>query len=64
MDRVSQCLCRADRAAELGARVTDQPSDIGSFNPLLIAGVVVVGIIAFIALWALIALGAGLRRAA
>ena len=52
-----QRLCRADRAAELGARVTDRPSDTGSFNPLLIAGVVVVGIIAFIALWALIALG-------
>ena len=37
--------------------MTDRPSDTGSFNPLLIAGVVVVGIIAFIALWALIALG-------
>ena len=35
-----------------GAAATDD-----GFNPRLIAGVVVIGIVAFIALWALIALG-------
>lgn len=35
-----------------GARANDH-----GFNPLLIAGVVIVGVVAFIALWALIALG-------
>jgi hypothetical protein len=37
--------------------MNDKPADDHGFNPLLIAGVVVIGIIAFIALWALIALG-------
>lgn len=34
-----------------------ETGETNSFNPLVIAGVVVVGILAFIALWALIALG-------
>ncbi len=37
--------------------MSERASDNGGFNPLLIAGVVIVGVIAFIALWALIALG-------
>src|SRR3546814_17373499 len=51
-------LCRTDGAEELGAGMNDTaaPHDHG-FNPRLIAGVVAIGVIAFIALWALIALG-------
>lgn len=37
--------------------MSEPASDTGGFNPLMVAGVVIVGVIAFIALWALIALG-------
>jgi len=37
--------------------MSERTSDTGGFNPLMIAGVVIVGIVAFVALWALIALG-------
>jgi len=41
----------------LGARMTDARGGDHGFNPLVMAAMVLVGVIAFIALWALVALG-------
>lgn len=48
-------LCRADRCEKLGVGMSDAAADHG-FNPRLIAAVVAIGVVAFVALWALVAL--------
>lgn len=49
-------LCRPDGAEELGAGMSGARETGHGFNPLLIAGLVLTGVVAFIALWALVAL--------
>src|SRR5690606_26255903 len=54
-------LCRTDGAEELGAGVSGAGTSDKAFDPRLIGGVIAIGLIAFVALWALIALGPQLK---
>lgn len=51
-----RCLYRADHSQKLGARVTGT-ANRAAFDPRVMIAVILVGVIGFIAMWALIALG-------
>jgi len=54
---VPRRLFGVDGRPELGARMSQADASDHGFNPRLIAAVVAIGVVAFVALWALIALG-------